>query len=271
MGDNIPGEIIVISISQFNELWDSLKEELMEKRFFLDPQKDVFKYYISRLNNPQYLKSDEIYYRSRINDTGEPFISICNSLNAPPKDRCNSGRLNGKGIRYLYLSNDIKTSVSEVRPWIGSIVEVAKFKVRNDNDTLIIKDFLPMVKKSIINSIKNSNIPKNEKDSALRNALVENRLKKAISRKFSQPVSGNKSELEYLVTQCITEYIRDYDKTFNGKSYDGIRYASSVNEDGYNILIFNPDKMEPIDDELAARVKINKHEIDYPNLEYNFE
>lgn len=63
-------------------------------------------------------------------------------LCAPPKEKCNYGRLNPKGIRYLYLSSEIKMCVSEVRPWIGAIVQIGQFKIK-DNRKLIIKDFIP--------------------------------------------------------------------------------------------------------------------------------
>lgn len=264
MTSEIGAEVKIITIKQFDKLWQELKEQLIEKRFFLDKKSSIFKEYISYLNKPKYLNSDKICYRSRVNDTGKPFENICNNLNAPPKNKCDVGRLNAKGIRYLYLSGDIKTSVSEVRPWIDSIVEVAKFKVKNDNSPLIIKDLLP--DNAIIDSIKKENMPKDKKESEIKEAKVKNKLKEAISQKFSQPISGNRSELKYLITQCITEYIRDYDMTSDNKKYDGIRYASSVCENGYNILIFDPDKMELIDDELAARVKISKHDIDYTDL-----
>jgi hypothetical protein len=42
------------------------------------------------------------------------------------------GRVNAKGISCLYLSNDMKTAMSEVRPWIGSYISVGEFEIGRD-------------------------------------------------------------------------------------------------------------------------------------------
>lgn len=228
-------------------LFKKLEEALEEKRFFIDSHEKFFEFYIGDLLNNPYILEDKIYYRARINEKNEVFKN--EELCAPPQEKCNYGRLNPKGIRYLYLSSEIKTCVSEVRPWIGSVVEIGKFTIK-DNKKLIIKDF----------------IPRDEEET--HNRAIYN-LKNVLNEKFSKPVSGSNSDLDYLVTQCIAEYIRDYDKTIDGKPYDGIAYESSANKGGRNFLIFEPENMEIVG--LAGRVKISNHEIDYPNIEYNFE
>src|SRR5580700_2498777 len=50
----------------------------------------------------------------------------------PFPDRAKEGRVNPKGIPCLYLSTDIVTAMSEVRPWIGSYVSVARFSLARD-------------------------------------------------------------------------------------------------------------------------------------------
>jgi len=42
------------------------------------------------------------------------------------------GRVNPRGIAYLYLATDRKTAISEVRPWKGALVSVASFKMVKD-------------------------------------------------------------------------------------------------------------------------------------------
>lgn len=37
----------------------------------------------------------------------------------PLADKAFEGRINPKGIPFLYLSTDEKTAISEVRPWVG--------------------------------------------------------------------------------------------------------------------------------------------------------
>ncbi|NLK52763.1 MAG: RES domain-containing protein [Syntrophomonadaceae bacterium] len=41
-------------------------------------------------------------------------------LCAPPKEKCSAGRLNPKGVPYLYLADSIDTVISELRPSTGS-------------------------------------------------------------------------------------------------------------------------------------------------------
>ena len=42
------------------------------------------------------------------------------------------GRINPKGIPVLYLSTKRDTAMSEVRPWLGSLVSCAQFKTTRD-------------------------------------------------------------------------------------------------------------------------------------------
>ena len=53
-----------------------------------------------------------------------------------------------------------------------------------------------------------------------------------ISEKFSAPYNGN--PIEYLPTQYLTEFIRTM-------GFDGIRFNSSLHENGKNVVLFNMD------------------------------
>jgi hypothetical protein len=48
----------------------------------------------------------------------------------PLQGRAVEGRANPKGISHLYTSTDRDTALAEVRPWFGSLISVAQFKVR---------------------------------------------------------------------------------------------------------------------------------------------
>jgi len=48
----------------------------------------------------------------------------------PFRDKAREGRVNPKGIPCLYLADDRKTAMMEVRPWVGSLVTVAKFATK---------------------------------------------------------------------------------------------------------------------------------------------
>lgn len=45
----------------------------------------------------------------------------------PLRDSAREGRANPKGIPYLYIATDKETAMSEVRPWIGSIISAGCF------------------------------------------------------------------------------------------------------------------------------------------------
>lgn len=63
-------------------------------------------------------------------------------------------------------------------------------------------------------------------------------LRERISRDLSKPMRRYDSELEYIPTQFICEFI----KIFTGA--DGIRFNSSLHPEGNNIVMFNQEIME---------------------------
>ena len=50
----------------------------------------------------------------------------------PPLELAREGRANPRGIPVLYLSTRGKTAMSEVRPWLGSLVSCAHFTTTRD-------------------------------------------------------------------------------------------------------------------------------------------
>lgn len=50
----------------------------------------------------------------------------------PMKDAAYEGRVNPKGISYLYLATDEKTAIYEMCPWVCKKVTVAKFDARKE-------------------------------------------------------------------------------------------------------------------------------------------
>lgn len=125
---------------------------------------------------------------------------------APPPSVSVAGRANPEGISYTYLCEDENTPVYEVRPTINQIVSVAKFKL---NRQLKIFD--------INYAMEQLEFPP---------------LFSTISEKFSMPYNGNPAE--YLPTQYLTELIRTM-------GFDGIRFNSSLHENGKNVVLFAAD------------------------------
>jgi len=142
-------------------------------------------------------------------------------IDAPPAGKALEGRINPKGISYLYLANDIKTAISEVRPWLKQSVTVGWFSVNRD---------LTVIDAS--------------KDKHSRHFLSEKKIEEPseqwepfvwrdINNSFSTPVSVGEEHNYYVPTQYLSEY-------FKNAGYDGIIYKSFLTKDGYNVVLFDP-------------------------------
>ena len=141
---------------------------------------------------------------------------------APPADYIGNGRANPDHIRYLYLSEDPVTPVYEVRPIIGDTVSVAKFKLQKE---VRLYDLT-----FDIHDIENDEV------------VELPRLYNTIGAMFSRPYNGDASK--YLPTQYIAEEIKNM-------GFDGLRFRSSLNKDGYNVVLFNPDDCIAISSDLV--------------------
>ena len=68
------------------------------------------------------------------------------------------------------------------------------------------------------------------------------RLYNTIGAMFSRPYNGDASK--YLSTQYIAEEIKNM-------GFDGLRFRSSLNKNGYNIVLFNPDDCVAVSSDLV--------------------
>lgn len=147
---------------------------------------------------------------------------------APSADLIGNGRANPDHIRYLYLCEDAITPVYEVRPIIGDTVSVAKFRLKKDvrlyDLTLNIQN---MMNSEVVG------LP---------------RLYNTIGEMFSKPYNGDATK--YLPTQYIAEEIKNM-------GFDGLRFRSSLHEEGINIVLFNPEDCTAFASDLVEVKGIN--------------
>ena len=148
------------------------------------------------------------------------------------------GRTNSAGIPVLYLANTKETAISEVRPWVGTEISVAKFEIiRNLN--------------SIDLSRKHGNLPWQgnltfhemvgwEKPEP---AVEEEMVWETIDNAFSEPVSLPEEVTDYVPTQILAELFRDL-------NYDAIQYRSQFGDPGRNVAVFDANAAKFIDCEL---------------------
>jgi RES domain-containing protein len=135
----------------------------------------------------------------------------------PLKDSASEGRANPKGIPYLYLASDRDTALSEVRPWIGSIISAGQFKTVEE---------LKLIDFSVEHGKKMYYFFDEPTEKEKIQAVWSH-----IDNAFSRPVTESDSTSDYAPTQVIAEFIKS-------KGYDGIVYKSSLSN-GYNIALFD--------------------------------
>lgn len=151
----------------------------------------------------------------------EPFSS---DRMKPLRNKVSEGRLNPKGIPCLYLALDRNTAMSEIRPWIGSLISIAQFKILKD---LFVVDCSLNNTKRIIYT--------EEPTTKKREYAVWS----DIERAFATPINPNAQTADYIPTQIIAEL-------FKSNGFDGIYYQSALGE-GHNIALFDLDVAEIID------------------------
>ena len=139
----------------------------------------------------------------------------------PPADKTSPGRINPEKISYLYLSEDPNTAAYEVRPTISQYISVAKFKITED---IVVFDMTGDTNAEIENNVNNDNMQFD-----------------VIKRRFSEPNSGN--PFKYLPTQYLSEKIK-------GMGFDGIRFRSSLKNDGINVVLFDNKKCKAVSSDI---------------------
>jgi hypothetical protein len=149
----------------------------------------------------------------------------------PVGGRAREGRVNPKGIPYLYLATHRDTALAEVRPWKGGVVSVGQFRVVGDVrlvNTTIDSKFVMFVRKDAA--------PQQREEAVWG----------SIDSAFAAPTSLSDDGSEYVPTQVLGEALRD-------SGYDGIGYRSSYGP-GHNVVLFDVDLAEQVN-ALLVRVK----------------
>ena len=161
-------------------------------------------------------------YRARIDVEGKPYE--ISEMGPPPEGQAKAGRANPQGIPYLYLCEGKETTYAEVRAIRNDTVSVGIFRPKSE---LRIVDFTAPVFRSIFSS----------DDCPLRDIVREGLVLRAISEDLARPKTTYNSEIEYLSTQMVCEFCKL-------RGADGVRFSSSLNPGGINIVLFESSKVE---------------------------
>jgi hypothetical protein len=231
-------------IIECTSYWEILKDDLKWKhRFLTDIDRLNELSWDSFFNKTIKWPNSEPLYRARLHYSGDQNIFEIKDMGCPEKTKAPSGRANPQGIPFLYLSTDIETTLYEIRATFLDEISVGTFRIK-DKSELVLVDFTESPSAylnvdDIINYTK---------------SLI---LKKYISNDLSKPIRRYDSELEYIPTQLICEFIRYI------TGADGILFNSSVHNGGKNIVLFEQDKVKCIS---VVMHRVTKVEIESKNI-----
>ncbi len=173
------------------------------------------------------------YYRARISDL-EGFTT--ESMGNPPRDKTKPGRANPVGISYLYLSDHEITTLYETRASLYDYVTIGEFRLK-ENITVI----------DLRGNIDPIYLAENE---ILEEFLIYRPFTSKLEEQLSKPKRRSDHELDYLPTQYLSEFIKSI-------GFAGVKFQSSLYEDGFNLAIFAPDKFECISVKVCEIKKID--------------
>lgn len=192
------------------------------------------------------IKKGSVLWRAQLGHDWEPHYEGCQHIDnlpcafgpsrmKPQKTSATEGRLNPKGIPYLYLSTDMNTAMAEVKPWIGALVSIGQFKLLKN---------LKLIN-CTVKDRSGAYIYFNEPKPKKREAAVWGDMDKA----FSKPIAFDENTADYVPTQIIAEF-------FKTNGFDGIAYRSSLGP-GHNIMVFDLDVADLLNCSLYEAEKIS--------------
>lgn len=220
---------------EFNEIikplqisWEKFADEIKTtNRFHIQNTLNLekLKELLNRYKKP--INKGKKFYRARIsNKEGYSKLEMLN----PPADKAKAGRANPLGISYLYLADQIKTTLYEARTSLFDYVTVGEFRAKEDLKIINLRGdtYDPIL------------LAEQEE---LEDFLIHLPFITTLENNLSKPKRRSDNELDYLPTQYLSEFIKSI-------GFDGVEFQSSLYSDGYNLAIFTPDKFECINVEV---------------------
>jgi hypothetical protein len=148
----------------------------------------------------------------------------------PKAEFVGDGRVNPKGIPCLYLASSPSAVISEMRPWLGSYMTIARFTTVRD---CLLVDCSLNTQPSFWLEVASPLAPAEAAEPPEANTK-EKGVWGDIGFAFSKPVTYDEPHLDYVPTQVLAE-------TFRSHGYHGIIYQSLLDKDGKNIALFDPE------------------------------
>lgn len=217
---------------------DFVNEIKTENRFHTTIiNKDILRK-VLEVSCKEYLKGTE-FFRARIWTDNKGFSK--DEMGPPPPRKASPGRANPEGISCLYLADSLDTTLHETRAGVYDYATVGKF-VLNEDIKVVDLTSIDKISPFLITDID------------LLAANLEHLRK--IGDEISRPLRKHDSSLDYLPTQYISDYIKSL-------GYSGIKYKSTMHNEGMNFAIFNEDLLKCVE---VLDYDINSLRYDYSKL-----
>ena len=207
--------------------WDNFSREIKERnRFFLSEMIDmdsldsVFERLV--VTYP----AGTIFYRASISDQK---LSL-DQLGKPPAPLTTPGRANPVGIPYLYVSDSEQTTLYETRIALHEGITIGKFIANESINMVSLKSITNYGPFEIL-----------DRDFTLEEFIQFRPYLQKLGDELSKPVRKQDVNLDYLPTQFLCEYIK------SKLGFDAVEYKSAMNPEGFNLAIFNDNKLECVD------------------------
>lgn len=172
----------------------------------------------------------------------EEAIAYPPSRMKPLRESASEGRVNPKGIPYLYLSTSKEAAMSEIRPWIGATVSLALFEITRPLTVVdcgvLQGQFLNL---AFLDRVIDEKIPDDK---------VDDIVWAAIDTAFSEPVTNTDDVADYAATQILAELFRH-------EGHDGVVYRSAFGEKAYNIALFDIDSATQLNGSLYDTTSVD--------------
>lgn len=137
----------------------------------------------------------------------------------PLPDQALEGRINPKGVACMYGSTSQEVALSEVRPWVGSVVSIAQFELT-----------LPL---SVVDCAVTFGASEGVE------LEIDQEVWADIDGAFSEPVTRSDRTAEYVPTQIIADL-------FRSRGWDGVLYRSELGSGGLNVALFGTEAVRQI-------------------------
>jgi hypothetical protein len=173
-----------------------------------------------------FLEAGQKIFRARILDDQFTFDSLRQNpameLNAPPRDKARAGRMNVEYIPAFYAAFSEQTAIAELRPSISDQVAVGTFVLQKN---VRVFDFTAFSRP--------------ESDWKELRSHTRYEFITQMEDEISKPVRAFEKQREYIATQVVSEYLREY------FDCDAVIYKSSMvkgnRADNRNIVIHGRD------------------------------